>query len=70
MNRTNVGLNDALVKKAMRYTGARTKRQVIEIALESLVREGETYAKLLALGGKLRWEGDVNALRKASRCTW
>lgn len=69
MNRTNVVLNEALVKKAMYITGARTKRQVIEIALENLVREGEAYTRLLALGGKLSWEGDVTALRKASRCT-
>lgn len=69
MGRTNVVLNEKLIKKAMHITGARTKRKVIEIALESIVHEGEAYARLLALAGKLTWEGDVGALRKAGRCT-
>jgi Arc/MetJ family transcription regulator len=35
--RTNIVLDDRLVKKAMRLTGSKTKRQVVQVALERLV---------------------------------
>jgi Arc/MetJ family transcription regulator len=64
MARTNIVLDDRLVARAMRITGARTKRQAVDLALRTLVRQGETYARLRTLRGKLRWEGDLGALRK------
>jgi Arc/MetJ family transcription regulator len=64
MARTNIVLDDRLVARAMRITGARTKRQAVDLALRALVRQGETYARLRTLRGKLRWEGDPGALRK------
>jgi Arc/MetJ family transcription regulator len=36
--RTNIVLNDDLVREAMRYSAARTKRALIEDALRTLVR--------------------------------
>jgi Arc/MetJ family transcription regulator len=36
--RTNVVLNDELVREAMRYSKAKTKRALIEEALSTLVR--------------------------------
>ncbi len=66
MARTNIVLDDALVARAMRATGARTKRQVVDVALRELVRRHEVYRKLHALRGKLRdWEGDLGAWRRA-----
>ncbi len=35
--RTNLIMNDELVEEAMRLSGARTKREVVEIALRTLV---------------------------------
>lgn len=35
--RTNLVLNDALIDEAMRVSGARTKREVVELALRTLV---------------------------------
>jgi Arc/MetJ family transcription regulator len=32
VGRTNIELDDTLVEKAMRLTGARTKREVVDIA--------------------------------------
>jgi Arc/MetJ family transcription regulator len=64
MARTNIVLDDALVAKAMRITGARTKRQVVDVALRALVEQRETYARLRALRGRLRWEGDARTLRR------
>ena len=35
--RTNIVLDDKLVKSAMKATGAKTKREVVDIALRQLV---------------------------------
>ena len=40
MGRTNIEIDDGLVDKAMRLTGARTKREVVDIALRRLVEKG------------------------------
>ena len=65
MGRTNIELDDALVEKAMTLTGARTKREVVDIALRRLVEKGSLYRALRRLKGKLAWEGDVDASRSA-----
>lgn len=51
--RTNIDLNDELVAEAMRITGARTKREVVERALSELVSRSKrpSIAGLLGLGG-------------------
>lgn len=68
MGRTNIVLDDMLVEKAMRLTGARTKREVVDIALRRLVEKGSLYPAIRRLRGKLAWQGDVNAWR-SSRAT-
>ncbi len=65
MGRTNIVLDDALVERAMRLTGARTKREVVDIALRRLVEKGEIYRALRRLRGRLSWEGDVESWRSA-----
>jgi len=65
MARTNIELDDALVAKAMRMTGARTKREAVDIALRRLVEKGTLYRTVLRLRGKLAWDGDVDAWRSA-----
>jgi Arc/MetJ family transcription regulator len=65
MARTNIDLDEDLVEQAMRLTGARTKRQVVDIALRRLVEKGTLYARLRRLRGKLAWQGDVEAGRRA-----
>jgi Arc/MetJ family transcription regulator len=64
MSRTNIVLNDHLLQEAFQITGAKSKRQVIEIALERLVHQGDAVKALLKLKGKLNWEGDLNSMRK------
>ncbi len=63
MGRTNIEIDDQLVEKAMRLTGAQTKREVVNIALRRLVEKGSLYRAMRRLRGKLVWEGDVNAWR-------
>ena len=65
MARTNIELDAELVDKAMRLTGARTKREVVDIALRRLVEKGTLYRHLRRLKGRLEWEGDIGAGRRA-----
>lgn len=60
--RTNVVLDDKLVKEAMKLTGKKTKRELIDYALHELVRRQKRLA-LLDLRGKLKWEGDLDEMR-------
>jgi Arc/MetJ family transcription regulator len=60
---TNIVLDDDLVAEAMRRTGIRTKRAVVEEALRTLI--GLTrQEEILALRGRLRWEGDLDQMRR------
>lgn len=63
MGRTNIELDDQLVEAAMELTGARTKREVVDIALRRLVDKDSLYRSIRDLRGKVRWEGDVDAWR-------
>lgn len=65
MGRTNIEIDDVLVEKAMRLTGARTKREVVDIALRRLVEKGSLYKAITRLRGKLSWEGNVDSWRSS-----
>jgi len=65
MARTNIEIDEALVEKAMRLTGATTKREVVDLALRRLVEKGTLYRALRRLKGELPWEGDVSRWRSA-----
>lgn len=60
--RTNIEIDDKLMKDALKATGARTKREVVEIGLRTLVRL-RAQEKTRELKGKITWEGDLNAMR-------
>lgn len=47
----------------MRLTGAKTKREAVELALRTLVRLRNQEA-LRQWRGKLDWQGDLEALRR------
>jgi Arc/MetJ family transcription regulator len=64
MSRTNIVVDDDLLQKAVKITGAKSKRQVVQIALERLVLQGDRVKALLKLKGKLKWEGDLASMRK------
>jgi Arc/MetJ family transcription regulator len=65
MARTNIELDDQLVEKAMRLTGATTKRAVVDLALRRLVEKGTLYRAMRRLEGKLSWKGDVSGWRSS-----
>jgi Arc/MetJ family transcription regulator len=61
--RTNIVIDDELMEKAMRASGASTKREAVERALELMValKQQET---IRSLRGKVRWEGNLRAMRR------
>jgi Arc/MetJ family transcription regulator len=65
MGRTNIVLDARLVRQAMRLSGARTKRHAVDLALRELVERRTVYRALRRLKGKLPWEGDAPAWRRA-----
>ena len=62
--RTNIVIDDALMKKAMRVSGAATKREAVERGLELMVRLAEQARLIRSARGKLHWEGDLKAMRR------
>lgn len=60
--RTNIEIDDDLMRQAMRASGARTKRAAVEHALRLLVKT-RAQAGIRRLRGKVRWQGDLNASR-------
>ncbi len=61
--RTNIDIDDGLMREAIRRSGVRTKRAAVEAGLRLLV---ETYAQqsIRRLKGKVRWEDDLDASRR------
>lgn len=62
MMRTNIVIDDGLMRSAMRATGLKTKKAVVEEGLKLLVRMKRQQA-IRKWRGKLRWEGDLDAMR-------
>jgi Arc/MetJ family transcription regulator len=61
--RTNIEIDDSLMRQAMRSSGERTKRATVEAGLRLLVRLRRQTA-IRRLRGKIRWEGDLNESRR------
>jgi Arc/MetJ family transcription regulator len=62
MKRTNIVLDERLVREGLKSTGMKTRRALVDFALRELVRR-EKQTDLLALKGKVRWVGDLNQMR-------
>ncbi len=60
--RTNIVIDDELMAQAMRLTGIKTKKEVVEIALRELVVHKQRD-ELADTFGTLCWEGDLDAMR-------
>lgn len=64
--RTNIVLDTQLVETAMRMTGLKTRRELVDHALRELIRH-EEQMKLLELKGQIRWDGNLDDLRADDR---
>ena len=60
--RTNTEIEDKLMKDALRATGAKTKREAVELGLRTLVQL-RAQEKARELKGKITWEGDLASMR-------
>ena len=60
--RTNIDIDDALMAEAMAVSGAKTKKAVVEEALNALIMR-QRQLGMLALRGKIKWEGDLDEMR-------
>ena len=60
--RTNIEIDDRLMADVMQATGAKTKREVVEEALRTLLQI-RRQREILKFRGKLQWEGDLEAMR-------
>jgi Arc/MetJ family transcription regulator len=60
--RTNIVIDDDLLAQALEATGAKSKREVVELGLAMLVKLSR-QERIKSFRGKLRWQGDLDAMR-------
>jgi Arc/MetJ family transcription regulator len=60
--RTNVDLDETLVKEAMKISGIATKKAVLNMALKEYVRKNN-LKKILKYRGSNIWEGNLEEMR-------
>lgn len=62
MKRTNIVLDDQVVETAIRLTGIKTQRELVDYALCELVRRLK-ISRIQELEGAIDWEGDLTEMR-------
>ena len=60
--RTNIVIDDQLMKEAMERSGLKTKREVVDMALRTFIRLHK-QGDILDLWG-IGWDGDLEAMRR------
>ena len=60
--RTNIEIDDRLLKEAIDATGARTKREAVELGLAALVKL-KRQERIRRYRGKLNWDDDLERMR-------
>jgi Arc/MetJ family transcription regulator len=60
--RTNIVIDDKLMRETLRLTGLRTKREAVELGLRTVVRL-KSQEEIRRFRGKLKWQGDLKAMR-------
>ena len=60
--RTNIVIDDKLMRDVLRATGLKTKREAVEQGLRTLLRLSR-QSEIRRLRGKLNWQGDLNEMR-------
>ncbi|MBK6603407.1 MAG: type II toxin-antitoxin system VapB family antitoxin [Betaproteobacteria bacterium] len=61
--RTNIVIDDQLMQDSLKVTGLKTKRDVVELGLRTLLRLRQ-QEEIRRFRGKLHWEGDLDAMRR------
>jgi Arc/MetJ family transcription regulator len=60
--RTNIEIDDRLLRRAMKSSGARTKKATVEAALK-LLADPHAQGSSRRLRGKIQWEGNLEESR-------
>ena len=60
--RTNIVIDDQLMRETLRATGLKTKREAVEEGLRTLLRLTR-QSEIRHVRGKLHWKGDLDAMR-------
>ena len=61
--RTNIVIDDELMKQVLKLTGLKTKREAVEQGLKTLLRL-KRQEQIRQFRGKLHWEGDLDDMRR------
>ncbi len=64
MARTNIELDDRLVREGLRVFKCKSKRELVHLALTELLK-GAKRKEILKFEGKIKWEGDLDELRRS-----
>lgn len=62
--RTNIVLDDKLVKEGLKLTRLKTKKDLVNLALKELI-ERTKRRRILKLEGRVVWEGNLEELRSS-----
>lgn len=69
MARTNIDIDDELVREVMRRFDLSTKKDAVDLALRRLVGVPLTTKFLLSIRGS-GWSGDLDSLRNDAPAAW
>ena len=61
--RTNIVIDDGLMKRALRASGLKTKRAAVEQGL-ALLEKLHLQVRIRRLRGKVAWSGDLDRMRR------
>lgn len=61
--RTSIVIDDKLMAGALKASGARTKREAVELGLRTLLQLSR-HGEIRRLKGKVKWTGDLDAMRR------
>ena len=60
--RTNIVIDEKLIREAMKATGLKTKRAVVEAGLQALIQI-KSQTDIRRWRGQVQWEGDLAEMR-------
>ena len=62
--RTNIVIDDKLMNDALKASGVATKREAVELGLQTLIKLKKQEG-IKAFRGRLLWEGNLDEMRLA-----
>ncbi len=63
--RTNIEIDDKLMHDVLKATGLKTKKDVVELGLKTLIRL-KKQERIKSFRGQLKWTGDLDDMRTTS----